>query len=246
DILLDVSEREASILHHAVYSLSTKQKEEKNKLCERLKEIENAILQADENISRAPEEAHLSNTFKAIRDYDKAIQIATEKFKELQSEAKVALNEAMECIREQQRLHDKVKNKVTLENASRYVASILPLLDEYSKKLTQKRIHEVEKEFSRVYKKLARKGDLNLRAKIDAVTFNVNLQDEDGRIIDRSLLSAGEKQIYAVTMLEALGNVSGKLLPIIIDTPLGRLDSHHRDKLVENYIPDASHQVIIL
>lgn len=246
DILLDVSEREASILHHAVYSLSTKQKEEKNKLCERLKEIENAILQADENISRAPEEAHLSNTFKAIRDYDKAIQIATEKFKELQSEAKVALNEAMECIREQQRLHDKVKNKVTLENASRYVASILPLLDEYSKKLTQKRIHEVEQEFSRVYKKLARKGELNLRAKIDAVTFNVNLQDEDGRIIDRSLLSAGEKQIYAVTMLEALGNVSGKLLPIIIDTPLGRLDSHHRDKLVENYIPDASHQVIIL
>lgn len=47
-------------------------------------------------------------------------------------------------------------------------------------------------------------------------------------------------------MLEAVGNVSGKLLPVIIDTPLERLDSHHRDKLVENYIPDASHPVIRL
>lgn len=59
-------------------------------------------------------------------------------------------------------------------------------------------------------------------------------------------MSAGEKQIYAISILEALGKTSGRKLPIIIDTPLGRLDSHHRDKLVENYFPTASHQVVIL
>jgi len=59
-------------------------------------------------------------------------------------------------------------------------------------------------------------------------------------------LSAGEKQIYAIAILEALGKTSGKKLPIIIDTPLGRLDSKHRDKLIEHYFPEASHQVIIL
>jgi DNA sulfur modification protein DndD len=32
----------------------------------------------------------------------------------------------------------------------------------------------------------------------------------------------------------------------IIDTPMGRLDSEHRNQLVERYFPHASHQVIIL
>jgi DNA sulfur modification protein DndD len=47
-------------------------------------------------------------------------------------------------------------------------------------------------------------------------------------------------------MLEALAKASGRHLPIIIDTPLGRLDSKHRQKLVESYFPVASHQVIVL
>jgi DNA sulfur modification protein DndD len=47
-------------------------------------------------------------------------------------------------------------------------------------------------------------------------------------------------------MLDALAKTSGRKLPIIVDTPLGRLDSKHRKKLVENYFPSASHQVIIL
>ncbi|WEF12531.1 DNA sulfur modification protein DndD [Pectobacterium actinidiae] len=246
DILLDVSEREANILHHAVFSLAPRQKELKNNLCIEAKKNNNTIAQVRENISRAPEEEQLSSTFKTIREYDKAIHDAVDEFNHLNSEAKAALSEALECVREQQRFHDMVRKKVTLEKASEYALSTLPLLNEYAQKLTQKRIAEVELEFSKVYRRLARKDELKLQAKIDTVTFNVNLQDDEGRLIDRSLLSAGEKQIYAVTMLEALGNVSGKLLPVIIDTPLGRLDSHHRDKLVENYIPDASHQVIIL
>lgn len=246
EIVLDVSDREANILHHAVYSISKRQKEEKNRLCVEAKIIDSAIEQTKVNISRAPEEEQLSSTFNTIREYDEAIRISVDAFKKLNLEAKSALLEALECVREQQKYHDLIRNKVTLENASEYALNTLPLLDDYSKKLSQKRISEVEKEFSRVYKRLARKDELKLSAKIDTVTFNVDLQDEDGRVIDRNLLSAGEKQIYAVTMLEALGNISGKLLPVIIDTPLGRLDSHHRDKLVENYIPDASHQVIIL
>jgi DNA sulfur modification protein DndD len=246
DILLDVSEREANVLHNAVYSIAAREKEHKNDLCRELGEIEHAIDIARENIERSPSEEQLSSTFETIRGFDEAIRIATESFKKLNAEANEALKEALECVRELQKHYDKVRNKVTVENASEYALSTLPLLNEYAEKLSQKRIAEVEKEFSSVYKRLARKDELKIQARIDTATFNVELQDEDGRIIDRNLLSAGEKQIYAVTMLEALGNVSGKLLPVIIDTPLGRLDSHHRDKLVEHYIPEASHQVIIL
>ena len=35
-------------------------------------------------------------------------------------------------------------------------------------------------------------------------------------------------------------------MPFIIDTPLGRLDNQHRDSLIEEFFPVASHQTIIL
>ena len=64
------------------------------------------------------------------------------------------------------------------------------------------------------------------------------------RIVD--LGSAGEKQIYAIALLWALARTSARPLPMIIDTPLARLDADHRTNLIRSYFPHASHQVVLL
>lgn len=64
--------------------------------------------------------------------------------------------------------------------------------------------------------------------------------------IRKDLLSAGEKQLLVIAILWGLGICSDKKLPVVIDTPLGRLDSYHREMLIKNYFPKASKQMIIL
>ena len=83
--------------------------------------------------------------------------------------------------------------------------------------------------------------------KVDPKTFEMQLVAPKNQVpLPAERLSAGERQLLAVSTLWGLARVSGRPLPNIIDTPLARLDSKHRTNLVDNYFPNASHQVIIL
>ena len=74
----------------------------------------------------------------------------------------------------------------------------------------------------------------------------MRVSDRNGHEIKKSGLSAGEKEVFAVSLLWGLAQTSQLKLPIVIDTPLSRLDSTHRDNIVNNYFPNAGEQVIIL
>jgi DNA sulfur modification protein DndD len=95
-------------------------------------------------------------------------------------------------------------------------------------------------------RKLLRKQDLVGELRIDPETFTISLARPDGSALSPQQLSAGERQLLAVALLWGLAQASGRPLPVVIDTPLGRLDGKHRDHLINRYFPHASHQVILL
>ncbi|TBF36998.1 DNA sulfur modification protein DndD [Rhizobium leguminosarum] len=119
-------------------------------------------------------------------------------------------------------------------------------LMEYENRLLALKLKQLQTEFVRCFSHLARKPDLVAEARIDPQSFAVALFDGQGNPVPKVDLSAGEKQIYATAMLWALARTSGRNLPMVIDTPLARLDTEHRGRLVERYFPAASHQVILL
>lgn len=96
------------------------------------------------------------------------------------------------------------------------------------------------------FQRLVRKPGLITGLTIDRGNFSLQLIAADGGTLMPEQLSAGERQLLAVAILWGLAKASGRPLPTVIDTPLGRLDSHHRSRLVERYFPHASHQVILL
>jgi DNA sulfur modification protein DndD len=93
---------------------------------------------------------------------------------------------------------------------------------------------------------LLRKERLVTDVEIDPGTYAVVLTGVDGKVLPSEALSAGERQLLAVALLWGLARASGQPLPVVIDTPLGRLDGSHREHLLERYFPHASHQVVLL
>lgn len=135
---------------------------------------------------------------------------------------------------------ERASARIVLAGQAREVAS------EYLRRLTVAKTAELERRALDSFTLLSRKERFVERLRINPETFAVSLYDAKGELIPKSSLSAGEKQIYAISLLWGMARVSGRPLPMIVDTPLGRLDTHHRTNLVKHYFPMASHQVIVL
>ncbi|ELK8309630.1 TPA: DNA sulfur modification protein DndD [Vibrio vulnificus] len=245
-LLLDISDRQSATIDYQVSSQASDSFARFDAARVRLQVVEEEIDNASNNIARAPEQEQVQQLFADVRELDKKKEKLIIEFHDLIEQAKRELRLALETARQIQKLHDKHKDQSSKDQSISNAQNAILLLEKFGEQLTKARVKQLENEFVQSYKKLARKEDLQLTAAINPSSFDVELLDEHGIKINRKAMSAGEKQIYAISILEALGRTSGRKLPIIIDTPLGRLDSHHRDKLVENYFPTASHQVVIL
>lgn len=141
------------------------------------------------------------------------------------------------------------REEISSERASARLALAAQARDvagDYLRRLTIAKTAELQQRALESFQKLSRKDEFVQHFRINPETFTVSLYDSRGEIIPKSSLSAGEKQVYAISLLWGMAKVSRRPLPMIIDTPLGRLDSHHRSNLVQHYFPAAAHQVVLL
>ncbi|GKY90052.1 MULTISPECIES: DNA sulfur modification protein DndD [Roseobacteraceae] len=119
-------------------------------------------------------------------------------------------------------------------------------LNEYEERIVQRRLASLSKHFIEAFSGLVTRKSLVHDVIVDPNSFQLKLMGKEGREITPSELSAGERQLFAISMLWALGRTSGRELPMIIDTPLSRLDRKHRTNLMANYVPRSSAQVVML
>ncbi len=158
-------------------------------------------------------------------------------------ELETAIDKSKKELKEYTQQNIDRKNNQHIIAASAKVQETLKLFRE---RLTLRKLNKLEVEVTECFRYLLHKSDLVHRVAIDTHTFSLSLYDTQGQPVPKHRLSAGEKQLLAIAFLWGLARVSGRRLPVAIDTPLGRLDSSHRSNLVERYFPSASHQVILL
>lgn len=73
--------------------------------------------------------------------------------------------------------------------------------------------------------------------------FNLEVIDRYGQSA-RPELSAGERQVLSLSFITAMALVSEEEAPLVMDTPFGRLSSHHRNSITEK-LPTMANQLIL-
>jgi DNA sulfur modification protein DndD len=150
------------------------------------------------------------------------------------------LNQAYESHAREQFINE------TKRRMLKHSEKVRDTLEKFRIAILEKHINKLESLILDSFQQLIRKDNFINRIEINPIDYSFKLYTGKNESLATEKLSAGERQLLAVSILWGLSKASGRPLPAIIDTPLSRLDGKHRQNLVENYFPQASHQVILL
>lgn len=196
-----------------------------------------------------PKSSEVEAILKKREELEASIKQAKTEKEEVTSRI-VAATEEMVLAEEQLKtlLTEVAEKKIENEEQRRLLehsAKARNTLDYFRREVVAKHIGHIQSLVLENYQSLLRKQSLIADVSIDPESFIVQLRDNEGRLIPPERLSAGERQLFAVSLLWGMAKASGRPLPTVIDTPLGRLDATHRDLMVKRYFPHASHQVLL-
>lgn len=96
------------------------------------------------------------------------------------------------------------------------------------------------------FRGLMRKQRLVTTVQVDPDSYAVSIIGANGHELPMERLSAGERQLLAIAILSALIRERKGRFPVVVDTPLARLDRNHREALIRRFFAKVSHQVMVL
>ncbi len=175
--------------------------------------------------------------------YEVNKKLADEKLQRIEREREIYTSRRNKLITESfnlQKTHGEAARLI------RYSQIVMQTMEAFKARLTEKRVQDLSDIILHCFTSMVGKTSMIHHIQIDPKTLDIKLIDFKNNELLKSQLSAGEKQLFAVSIIWGLAKCSGYNMPVVIDTPLGRLDSHHRRHFVEGYLPYASKQVVVL
>ena len=109
-----------------------------------------------------------------------------------------------------------------------------------------------EVDIARVFKEVQEYGEEYVFTSIGERAYEIikDSKFSDGKIIVpikvEQHFSAGEQQIFVMSLYQSLAEIRTSELPFVIDTPLARIDSEHRRNILDHFFSRLPGQVIIL
>jgi DNA sulfur modification protein DndD len=183
---------------------------------------------------------------KEEKELDKEL-VRIELLNEEQAKIQNRIQDAEGKLRDSRQEIAKANSKSDLESMMlNHLPTLISTLERFKEESAKTSVHKIEHRIVECFDQLVGKADLIKKVNIDPKTFAVSLTNTAGEEIPSSRLSAGERQLLAIAFIWGLASNAPSPLPAVIDTPLGRLDSVHREIMLNRYFPNAAAQVLLL
>lgn len=113
--------------------------------------------------------------------------------------------------------------------------------------LKQEKKFSLERRIKGVLNNLMHKEDFigKVEVVINGEDMDIELYSIDNKRINKDSLSKGEQQLYATSILKSLVDESGIQFPVFIDSPLQKFDKSHATKIITEFYPQISKQVVL-
>jgi DNA sulfur modification protein DndD len=144
-----------------------------------------------------------------------------------------------------------LSRKISVDDADeakdKLASDLITELDTFLLSLKKNKKSSLELRIKNTLNTLMHKEDFisHVEVELDSDTMDINLFSSDGSVINKNMLSKGEKQLYATSILKALVDESGIQFPVFIDSPLQKFDKSHSSKIISEFYPSISKQVIL-
>ncbi|MGN2273267.1 MULTISPECIES: DNA sulfur modification protein DndD [Priestia] len=238
----DISNNDYSYL----MNLAIKDKNPVVELINKIEKLQQELDKLESDIRNAPEAVNIEEENERIDLLvEKSGEINT-KFKALNRRLNNALEEKTKLLNSLSRLSNQDENLEEVQRRYIHVERIIKGMEQYVSELITMKATYIKEEFSTMLHRLFRKQDEFGKIEFDINTYTIRLYNDRMQEISIQDRSAGEMQMIASALIWALTKASDLSLPVVIDTPLGRLDSYHRNHLINHYYKELSEQVIIL
>lgn len=225
-------------------------REKIQELLHRRNELSHALVSVERKLSTVPEEDAIAPFEREREDLiakRDGLEQAHSRLKEERAriDHELARKEAML----QRSREEATRRELEREDLSRikdHARRAQETLQVFRDRVVTQHLARIQESVQESFRHLLRKQTLVAALRIDPSNYALELRDADENVVSSARLSAGERQLLAVSLLWGLAKAARRALPAVVDTPLGRLDSTHRRHLVERYFPNASHQVLLL
>ncbi|MGJ7558518.1 DNA sulfur modification protein DndD [Variovorax sp. RB3P1] len=205
---------------------------------------------AEQHIGQIPAEEQIGEILATLQRHSKAVATSeahlagiTERLDETQGHLDHLL---MKMNAAQERLGTDFKDRSLEAKSLEASARTRKALAIFKDRLLASKAHWLSEMISVEFRNLMRKKNLIARVVVDPATYRVSIEDGRQQELPMDRLSAGERQLLAISVLSALIKERKGRFPVVVDTPLARLDKNHRSVLIKRFFATVSHQVVVL